>query len=257
MEFRREWAGRGAAIGAQMFAEAIQAALSKTDDPVGKRMLSIGASSASKEACLAKHGVWVTASDIDERKMREVANNPENKKLKQLLFVVASADALPFADKSFDYTFSCSVLQYVDHVPVISECARVLKDSGCSLFIENMALNPFVLPYRLLRILFEGSPRKFWEIKEHLRFAHLSEFQQYYGSVLHEEQFLFSSLALAGEVMFRRRWQKFKRWQKVFQLLEVIDRHVLKVFPFLKRFCWLIALTCWKNGGYEPVGYSL
>jgi SAM-dependent methyltransferase len=56
-------------------------------------------------------------------------------------YVRAAAEALPFADTSFDAAVACLVFEHVpDHVPPIAEIARVLEPGGRFVFLLNHPL---------------------------------------------------------------------------------------------------------------------
>lgn len=51
-------------------------------------------------------------------------------------------ESLAFRDMSFDIVFGAYILHHTNLQCSISETARVLKNSGVAIFIENFAFNP-------------------------------------------------------------------------------------------------------------------
>lgn len=63
-------------------------------------------------------------------------------------FEVAEAEALPFADCTFDLAFGTSVLHHLELEPSMREMARVLRPSGGGVFLEPLGHNPLINWYR-------------------------------------------------------------------------------------------------------------
>ncbi len=78
-----------------------------------------------------------------------------NSDLLELDFTNASADNLPYSDKSFDYTFIHDVLHHVDelnqdraiHIKALGELKRVTKAGGYVIILEGNRYNPLFYPH--------------------------------------------------------------------------------------------------------------
>lgn len=64
---------------------------------------------------------------------------------------VMDAHQLELEDESFDIVFGNGILHHLPHLEcAIGEIKRVLKTSGCAVFLEPLGLNPFVNLFRKL-----------------------------------------------------------------------------------------------------------
>ncbi len=96
----------------------------------GLKILEVGCGVGDFALYLANQGADVTAVDFSPKAI-EIAKTKSDRQNKSVDFRVADAQALSFADNSFDLLVSCECLE---HVPVpklaIAEFYRVLKPSG-------------------------------------------------------------------------------------------------------------------------------
>ncbi len=110
----------------------------RVGDPNGKKILDVGSGPGGVSIAFSLAGANVTGIDI-ERELYEIAKiqapsygvNPE--------FFLYSGDKLPFADNTFDYAVSVSVLEHTTSPEgYLSEILRVLKPGGkCYLAFPN------------------------------------------------------------------------------------------------------------------------
>lgn len=111
----------------------------------GKRVLDIGTGTGLVAVILAKeHPEWqVTAIDISEDMLviaRETA--ARNGISDKIDFRIASAEALPFPDNSFDLVVSNTSLHlWAEPLKVFKEIARVTAPGGCCLVWDNVRLS--------------------------------------------------------------------------------------------------------------------
>lgn len=203
----------------------------------GKSVLELGTGTGGTATLLAKRGASVTGIDLlpfrlDEAKVRAKHHNVDE----SIEFALMDAMHLAFPENTFDFIISKSVLVFTDHTRTAQECYRVLKPNGKAIFIENMRHHPLVWLYRKFFIKYSGKLHYF-SIRD------IESIGTQFDSLEHSE-FHFSSV----KSLF---WQKcipispFYRWS--FHLLKVIDYFLLKILPFLKRFCWITAMICHKK----------
>lgn len=95
-------------------------------DVAGLRALEVGCGAAQCGRWVAAHGGTVVATDISGEQLRHAVLAPG------LSFVQCDAQALPFADRSFDLAFSSyGAVPFVpDSARVMTEVARVLRPGG-------------------------------------------------------------------------------------------------------------------------------
>lgn len=96
----------------------------------GVKLLEVGCGRGDFALHLARQGAHVTAVDFSPRAIELARARAESLNI-PVCFQVADAQALPFAEGSFDLVVSCECLE---HVPspslVLSEIHRVLRTSG-------------------------------------------------------------------------------------------------------------------------------
>lgn len=63
-------------------------------------------------------------------------------------FLVMDAEAMTFADRSFDLVFGRGILHHLNLENCFSEIARILRDGGVAIFSEPMGHNPLINLYR-------------------------------------------------------------------------------------------------------------
>jgi 2-polyprenyl-6-hydroxyphenyl methylase/3-demethylubiquinone-9 3-methyltransferase len=103
-------------------------------DPVGKRVLDIGSGGGFLAEEFAKVGCTVTGIDPSAPSIAQAQVHAESVGL-TITYRVASGEAIPFGDATFDIVYCCDVLEHVnDPDNVIAETARVLTPGGVYLF---------------------------------------------------------------------------------------------------------------------------
>jgi 2-polyprenyl-6-hydroxyphenyl methylase/3-demethylubiquinone-9 3-methyltransferase len=102
--------------------------------PQRMRTLDIGCGGGFLAEEFAKLGGDVTGIDPSTPSIAQAAAHAEEAGL-AITYRVASGEAIPFADATFDLIYCCDVLEHVDDLDkVIAETARVLKPGGVYLF---------------------------------------------------------------------------------------------------------------------------
>ncbi len=100
-------------------------------------ILDIGCGTGEQSLFLAKRGYRVLGVDISRKMLTKANENAKEGKLEdKLSLVIASAEALPFRDKSFDGLIS--IFGVFNHIPraehAFKETHRVLKSGGRAVF---------------------------------------------------------------------------------------------------------------------------
>jgi ubiquinone/menaquinone biosynthesis C-methylase UbiE len=104
------------------------------------RILDIGCGTGEQSLFLAKRGYQVVGVDISREMLVKVNKSAQEGNLKDITsFVIASAEALPFRDKSFEGLIS--IFGVFNHIPRVEhafeETHRVLKSGGSAIFTVN------------------------------------------------------------------------------------------------------------------------
>lgn len=124
----------------------------------GLRVLDLGCGGGLATACLAERGATVVGLDVSRASLYIAAGHAWESVQTIPNFACGRADALPFADASFDIVWCTDVLEHLPDVSTtLAHIARVLKPGGFFLFDT---LNRTWLS-RLLAIWF-------WEYLAHL-----------------------------------------------------------------------------------------
>ncbi len=203
-------------------------------DARGKRVLEYGCGPGSYAFHLARRGARVTGIDISEVAIRRAKEKAAREVPGDVTFRVMNAEALEFADDSFDVICGKAILHHLDLGRCYSELARTLKPDGRACFIEPMGHNPLINMYRRL------TPGLRTEDEHPLVMPDLALARRYFGLV--ETEFFHLSSILA--VPFRGG----RVFSYVLGGLETVDRLLFAVVPFAKRLGW----TCVMSLG-EPL----
>ncbi|MCE2400551.1 class I SAM-dependent methyltransferase [Candidatus Poribacteria bacterium] len=203
----------------------------------GKKVLELGTGTGGTATLLAKQGASVVGIDLLPFRLDEAKERANRHKVANAVdFSLMDATQLAFPDNTFDFIISKSVLVFTEHVQTAKECYRVLKPDGKAIFMENMRNHPVVLLYRKL----------FLKYSRELHYFSLLDIEgigKEFEEIEHREFHLLSLGALF--------WKRiipipiFYRW--TLQFLKLIDKNLLRMFPVLKRFCWITAMICHKK----------
>lgn len=224
--------------------------MSRLGDIRGLRMLDLGCGQGEAATYFAFKGANVVAIDISDGMLdltRRVAEmhgvRIETRKM--------SAEAIDFADESFDVVYGANILHHVDIVKVLSECSRVLKQGGIGAFWDPLLHNPLIKIYRRIAANVRTAD-------EHpLLIRDIRLFSRYFSQVEYRCFWLFSlwifvHFFLVERVCPRkeRYWKKVvaehERLQGIYVPLDRLDCYFLEKLPFLRRWCWNVAVVARK-----------
>lgn len=207
-------------------AEVIKKDLCLLGDVRGKRVLMPGAGTAYEGVALAQRGARVTAMDIAEKYLHlAYVRASKNNVLNQMEFVVGDATNIPFPDNTFDIVFAHAILHHLPLEDFKVQLLRVLKKRGKFLFSEPFGENK-VLEFIRNSVPYHGKHRT--DDERPLRYSDIDLIVHNVGSPCVIEDQLFSMI------------NRFFPLGVDFRILSHIDHYVLKVLPFLKRFCRIV-----------------
>ncbi len=211
--------------------------LPKMGTLAGKKVLELGTGTGGTATLLAKQGASVFGIDLLSFRLVEAKERAIQHDVAEAVhFSLMDATQLAFPDNTFDFIISKSVLVFTEHAETAKECYRVLKPGGKAIFIENMQNHPMVWLYR----------KVFLKYSRELHYFSLADIEAIGGEFEQMEHRQFHLFSLAA--LFWKRAipiQPFYRW--TFRLLKAIDSKLLRLFPTLKRFCWIAAMICHKE----------
>lgn len=216
-----------------------------------KKLLDLGCGAGETSVYFALRGAKVTAVDISPE-MIDVAQRLAARHGARVEALTSVAEKLPFPDGHFDLVFGNGVLHHVDLAPTLREIKRVLKPGGRAAFIEPLKHNPVIAVYRRLASD-NRTPTEF-----PLGFGDFARIREVFPELTHRE-FWLSTLYLFLHFYFIERaspskvryWKKViedaPRYEKLFGRLKALDDRLLRLAPFLGRYCWNTVLVARKK----------
>jgi SAM-dependent methyltransferase len=212
-------------------------------DLQGKRVLDYGAGDGMSATVLARLKGDVFAFDIAFGNAvlsarRAYANGVGGRVHLQEM----AGESLGYRDESFDAIYGNAVLHHVDLELAGKEMARVLRPGGIAVFSEPWGGNP-ILEFVRKRIPYRGKDRT--EDEEPIRQKDIETLRKNFPWIEMRGYQLFS--------MIRRLF----RWKVLIDLLEVIDRILLRVFPWLQRYCRYAVIVMRKGGPQAGEGMPI
>lgn len=196
----------------------------------GKRVLEYGCGNGWITLELAsKHNIRMDTFDISQTAIIQTKNKLIERGLEHRCTVKKmSAEELEYEDSAFDIIFGFAILHHLELKKAISELYRVLKPSGIAFFAEPLGTNPIINLYRKL------TPQYRTEDEAPLDLKKMKILMSEFSSVKHIEYYLLSLAPLAianvgGLIGIA---------EKLFKLTTNIDRFLLMMLPFLRKFAW-------------------
>lgn len=224
--------------------------LNRLGDIRGKKILDVGCGAGEASVYFAKNGAVVTATDISEH-MLNVAQGLAKRHNVNIITKISSSDYINFPDETFDIVYAANLLHHVDVESSLREVSRVLKKRGVFAGWDPIAHNPIINIYRKMATAVRTRD-------EHpIRMEQLKIFTKYFSQIETETTWLFTLLIFIKFYLLdkvhpneERYWKKIlrehNRLEKLYYGLEKMDRLFLKIFPFLKRYCWNIVFMARK-----------
>lgn len=203
--------------------------LGNVDD---KNVLEIGCGEGWLTERLALQGGRLWAFDISKEAVKLTINRLKDLKLKYPPQVeVMAGEALTYPNDLFDYIIGLAILHHLEFEPALKEIKRVLKSGGKAFFMEPLGHNPFLNFYRFL------TPNLRSKDEAPLRMNQYKIIATHFSKFYHKEFFLTAIFALAFHFLHSYKMMIFTR-----NILVKFDNVILKIFPFLKRYCWYAVL---------------
>jgi len=197
----------------------------------GQQILELGAGDGFTTLRLARRGARVIALELSHGGLRTIGARAASAGFAATVAPLrADAQQLPLATATVDLVYGENFLMYVDPATIGREAARVLKPGGRAIFLEPTAHHPFIRLYRRFGSPYRGTAPRYFTI------ADIARLGASFGTVTHEEHYLFSVLALpfAGYPFL---------FALAFRSLDRLDRLITRVIPALRRFGWLTVVT--------------
>jgi SAM-dependent methyltransferase len=198
----------------------------------GRRVLDYGCGHGMASVVLARRGAAVTAFDLSPGYLAEARRRARANDV-GVAFVQADGDRLPFADGSFDRVWGNAVLHHLDLRAAARELRRVLAPGGLAVFCEPWGDNP-LLAWARRRLPYPGKQRT--PDEQPLRSRHLMVLREVFPRLEVEG---FQLLSMVRRVV---------RPGRLVAGLEWCDRRLLRLAPWLRRFCRYVVLFLPRHG---------
>lgn len=194
-----------------------------------RRVLEYGCGPGSYAFFLARNGAEVTGIDISEIAIEQARERAAREQLETINFRTMNAEALEFADHTFDVVCGRAILHHLDLDKALTELARVLKPEGSAIFIEPLGHNPLINLYRHL------TPHLRTEDEHPLLMSDLKTMERYFGQLDLRFFHLQSLLAVP--------FGGLQGFERLLKLLDAADQGLFKLAHFTRRYAWTVVLT--------------
>lgn len=204
-------------------------------DAAGKDILDYGCGTGIHLKYLADIGKSVVGIDLSKKSL-ELAKRKIEKDNLNAKVLVMDCESLDFPDSSFDVIFNGGVFSSLDLDKALPELSRVLKPNGFLIGIETFGHNPITnLKRRVNKIL---GKRTGWAAEHILKTEDFEKFRKYFKNV---DVYYFHAISW---VIFP--FLSLNGGNKLLRIFESIDRFILKLLPFLKRYSFKVVFELRK-----------
>jgi SAM-dependent methyltransferase len=151
--------------------------------------------------------------------------------------MVMDCENLKFNEEEFDAVYGRAILHHLNLRKGLQEIWRVLKQNGIGVFIEPLAMNPFINFYRMMT---PGRRTPYEKPLDKGDFKTINN--AHFSNVKHREFTLLCNLG----IFFNSVLKISKGSDASYERLKRFDDLVLSKFHFLRRFCWNTVLVMIK-----------
>lgn len=228
-------------------------AIKLLEDVRGRKVLVLGCGQGEEAVYLAILGAKVTAIDISEEMLKITKKLAKKFNVdKRIEYKKMSTEKLLFKPKSYDKILGCNLLHHVDIIKTVNEVRKILKTNGIAVFFEPLVYNPIINIYRSMA-------NEVRTDNEHpLSYKDLKNIKKIFPDIEHKEFQLFTLIIFLWFFIWERLHpNKVRYWKKIinesekyktsFTLLYFLDKIVLNIFPFLRRYCWVTVIKLKKR----------
>lgn len=202
-----------------------------------KRILDYGCGNGVHSVWLAQYGGNIVAIDLSSASLEVAKKYAEREGVgSRITFTVMDCEHMTFLDNSFDIIFDGGTFSSLDITKAFPELARVLKPDGFLIGIETLAHNPFLNFNR--KINKRTGKRTVWAADHIFKMEHMQTARKYFENT---EAYFFHLVSWAAFPFLRLPGGKI-----LLAFLETIDRILLFLFPFLKKYSFKIVFV-FKN----------
>jgi ubiquinone/menaquinone biosynthesis C-methylase UbiE len=197
----------------------------------GRRVLDYCCGDGRYSFVVARNGGVATGIDISPVSIENCRRESRRQGLTaETEFHVMDAEAMTFADSSFNYGCVAGVLHHLDLQRAYSELARVIEPGGAVVSLEALGHNPIINAYR------RRTPhlRTSWEAEHIIRMKDIALARRYFRDV----ELRFFHLATLAAVPFRMT----PLFRPLLAVLEALDGLLLRV-PVIREQAWMVGFV--------------
>lgn len=198
------------------------------------RLLVLGCGNVDVTQYLKYGFEKIYAIDISSICINQIKSIINYNKLNNKVFVyIMDAHDLKFNNEFFDYIIGTGIIHHLNINKCFKELKRVAKSDGKILFLEPLGLNPFLNIFRKITSYARTKeehpllPKDFKIINKHFKTINLKGF--YLLTIFS----YFFKMSIKNRCLY-----KYTR-----NILLKLDYFILKIFPFMKYFCWIMVIT--------------
>ncbi len=213
----------------------------------GKKILVLGCGLGEEAVYCALQGAHVVALDISRRMLEHTVRLARQHGIESAIRTLhGSVEQFQCTDDPFDAILACNILHHIDIKKSLHCVSRALKPGGLFVFSEPLAYNPLINIYRAMasRVRTDGEhPLTMEDIEAMKCLFPTLELKTFHLFTLGIFVWFFAIERIHPNS--ERYWKKIiydaLKYERAFTILSRIDHYVLQIFPFLSRFCWVIA----------------
>jgi 2-polyprenyl-3-methyl-5-hydroxy-6-metoxy-1,4-benzoquinol methylase len=213
----------------------------------GKSILDIGCGLGEASVYFAIKGADVTALDLSQG-MLDYANKLAKKYNVSLKTCKATAENFNLDNRvKYDVIYVGNLFHHVEIEKTIKLLKNYLKENGVLISWDPLAYNPAINLYRLIATNVRT------EDEHPLKYADIKLFKKHF-EVVETKFFWLTTLIIFILMVFiqfknpnkERLWKVVQRdgkfWKPLYYPLEIFDKILLFIFPFLSYLCWNVVI---------------
>jgi SAM-dependent methyltransferase len=195
----------------------------------GADVLEYGCGPGSRAFRLAAAGSSVRGIDISSVAIETATARAASEGLSERTeFSVMDAEALEFADDSFDLICGTGILHHIDLGKAYGELQRTLRPGGRAIFLEPMGHNPAIEAYR------RRTPDEHTVDEHPLKVADLEMASRHFERT----GWRFFTLSSLVAVPFRNA----PGFERMVSALDGLDRFLFRLSPRLAKNAWMVVM---------------
>ena len=202
-----------------------------------KRILDYGCGSGWMAIEFAKKGGGVVAVDLSGNLLRKAREDAvRNRVYDRMIFCQMDGEELGLKNCELDLAYGNAILHHIDLKEALNQIYYILKKGGIAYFIEPLGYNPLINIYRKFTPDKRTIDEKPFTVKE------INVIKKKFANYRFEYYFFLALLSFFWVYIFKND----TIFLKTLELLKQVDKALLKAFPFLQKYCWLVLIRLKK-----------